>query len=80
VVDVEVYDASSKKVGQDFFSNQAFSPNESQTYSYVWTAPTAPGTYTVEIGVFGAGWTPNYTWVGAAATIAVGSGNSSNEP
>jgi hypothetical protein len=76
IVDIEVYDASSTKVGQQSFSSQSFSTNQSQTYSYAWTAPATTGKYTVEIGVFGAGWTPGYVWNGAAASIAVVAGAS----
>jgi hypothetical protein len=59
---------SSNKVGQTSFSSQSFSTNQSQSYSYAWT-PTATGTFTVKLGVFGANWSPLYTWNGGAATI-----------
>ncbi len=73
VVDIEVYDASSTKVGQQFFSSQSFSTKQSLAYSYPWTAPATTGTYTVQIGVFGAGWTPAYLWNGAASIAVVAS-------
>jgi hypothetical protein len=71
VVDIEIYDASSTKVAQQSFTAQSFAASQTQTYSYVWTAPATAGTYTVELGVFGAGWTPDYVWNGAAATVVV---------
>jgi hypothetical protein len=75
VVDIEVYDASSNKVGQDSFTGQSFSVNQTKTYSYAWTAPSTPGTYTVRLGVFGANWAPMYTWNNAAATLTVSAGD-----
>ena len=73
IVDVEVYNSAGNRVGQQYFTGQNFAANQSQTYTYAWTAPAATGKYTVEIGVFGSGWTPNYAWNGNAATITVGS-------
>jgi hypothetical protein len=56
------------KVGQKYFSGQSFTPGQSASYGYVWTAPAA-GTYTVKVGVLGATWTPTYAWNDAAASL-----------
>jgi hypothetical protein len=75
IVDVEVYDPSGTKVGQDSISGQSLSMGQSKTYPYAWTAPATTGTFTVKVGVFGANWTPLYSWNGSAATIGVVAGD-----
>jgi Glycosyl hydrolase family 79, N-terminal domain len=71
IVDLEVYNSSGSKVGQQYFSGQNLAHGASATYTYAWTAPATSGAYTVEIGVFGANWAPNYYWNGNAGTIIV---------
>jgi hypothetical protein len=71
IIDIEVYDGSGNKVGQNAVTGQSFGANQTLTATYAWTAPATAGTYTVKLGVFGASWTPNYAWNGAAATITV---------
>ena len=72
IVDIEVYGPTGSRVAQQSWSGQSIAAGASATYSYVWTAPTTPtGTYTVKVGVFGAGWEPTLHWNSRAATIGV---------
>jgi endoglucanase len=69
IIDLEVQNASHQKVFQQFYSDQYFAANQTQSYTAVWT-PNAPGTYTVHVGVFGPGWAGPLYW-GTPATAAV---------
>ena len=71
IVDVEVYNAAGTKVSQQYWTGQNFTTGQSRSYGYNWTAPGTTGTYTVKVGVFGAGWSPNYHWNNGACTITV---------
>jgi endo-1,4-beta-D-glucanase Y len=71
IVDVEVYDALGARVSQQFYTGQDFSPGQARSYSSVWAAPAVAGTYTVKVGVFGAGWSLTYYWNDNAGTIQV---------
>lgn len=71
VVDLEVYNSSGAKVGQQYFSGQNFSAGASQTYAWRWTAPPATGAYHVAAGVFSANWSSNLYWNPSAAPITV---------
>jgi CubicO group peptidase (beta-lactamase class C family) len=70
VVDMEVKDASGTKVNQQFTMGQRIEAGQCRTYTYSWT-PTHAGTYTVDIGAFGTGWTPKYRFESSATTITV---------
>src|SRR5206468_714855 len=69
VVDVEVHDAAEHNVYQQYFEDQAFTAGQTRTFPVAWSVPagTALGTYTVQIGVFSAGWETDYTWNSYAA-------------
>jgi hypothetical protein len=74
LVDVEVYDPSGAKVYQQVYDNQAFAAGQTRTYQPAWTIPTtsASGTYTVTLGVFGAGdRDPLYAWNTAPASFSI---------
>jgi hypothetical protein len=73
LVDLEVYDASFTKVFQQVWDNQAFSANQTLTYSTTWAVLSAApaGTYTVMVGVFSPGWGTLYNWNGSATTVTV---------
>ncbi|HAO64658.1 TPA: hypothetical protein DCQ44_01615 [Candidatus Taylorbacteria bacterium] len=73
VVDVEVYDSSSKQVFQKFYDAQSFSQNQTAAYHTSWT-PTVAGNYTTKLGIFNSNWTTNYLWVDNAVSIST-SGN-----
>ncbi len=72
-VDLELYDASGKRVGQKIFSGQSFAAGESKSYTWPFPVPsTLPtGTYTVKVGVFSANWTTLFKWDNQAATFVV---------
>ncbi len=72
LIDIEVYQ-NGTKVGQKFFDNQLFSTNQSRTYTYPFTVPSA-GAYTVSIGVFHAGWAGMHTWFDQVASFTAVSG------
>jgi hypothetical protein len=72
IVDLEVYNnANWLKVGQQFVTGQNLAAGQLATYRYIWPVPTAPGQYTVMVGVFGANWTPKYYWDPSAAQFRV---------
>ena len=71
VVDLEVYDSSGTQVGQQFWQTESFTAAQAKTYTWQWTVPTISGAYTLEIGVFGPDWAPDYLWVSDAGTITV---------
>ncbi len=73
IVDLEVYDPTGAKVGQTYFQGQNFSANHALPYAFSYTVPAAKssGKYTLKVGVFGAGWSPNVYWNNSATTFAV---------
>ncbi len=80
IVDFYVYDASGHLVAQTWQSPVALAAGASQTAKAAWSVPAtlAPGTYTLKVGVFGAGWSPLYAWDDAASTFTVGTSVPSN--
>jgi hypothetical protein len=71
IVDLEVYNAAGTKVGQTYSQAQTFTAAKANAYSWSFAAPAAAGTYTLEIGVFTAGWSSLAYWDNTAATFAV---------
>ena len=71
IVDLEVYSAAGVLAGQQFYTGQNLAAGGSYTYTWLWTAPSTPGNYTVKVGVFGPGWAPLYHWNSNAATVSV---------
>lgn len=69
ILDIEVYNAAGQKVGQQYWTGENLSSGQSATETYDWTAPSTTGSYTVEVGVFANGWSPNYYWDSNAATV-----------
>ena len=76
VVDLEVYNSSGAKVGQQSYSGQNFAAGASQTYTWNYTAPATAGAYHVTVGVFNANWSSNLYWNANAASITVGAADS----
>jgi hypothetical protein len=79
IVDFELYSAGGKRVFQQFWPNTA-SPaavnlvaRKPVPFHVTWHIPagTTPGIYTLKVGVFGPGWSRQYTWVNNAATFAI---------
>ncbi len=69
-VDLEVYNASGKKVSQQIWSGQALSGTKSSVYHWSWK-PAAPGIYTLKLGVFSSNWKTLTYWVDKAAVVKV---------
>jgi CubicO group peptidase (beta-lactamase class C family) len=70
IVDMEIVDAQGNKVDQQVTEGQRLTGGETRTFTYRWT-PSAAGKYSVNIGLFGPGWTPKYRFDAAAATIEI---------
>lgn len=70
IVDIEIVDAAGKKVDQQVTEGQKLAAGVAKVYQYTWS-PTAPGAYTVRLGIFGAGWAPKYYYDEAASAIEV---------
>jgi hypothetical protein len=73
LVDLEVYNASGGKVFQQWWDGQTFSASQTRPYTSSWSVPStlAPGTYTIDIGIFATGWGTLYDWHASAATLTV---------
>ncbi len=72
LVDIEIYQNGSK-VGQKSFDNETFDTNQTKTYTYSYTVPSA-GSYKVSVGVFKPGWAGLYTWFDQVASFTATSG------
>lgn len=70
IVDLEVKDATGKKVFQRFQLAQKIEKGKSRFYLYQWT-PEIPGRYTIGAGVFGPGWSPKLKFEESLASIVV---------
>jgi hypothetical protein len=70
MLDMEVHNSSGAKVGQSAYVG-TLAPGQSVTETWNYTAPTTPGTYTLQMGVFSAGWSTNYEYNFSAGTIIV---------
>lgn len=73
LVDIEVYNASGRKVYQTYWDGQAFTANTPRTFSRAWQVPAnlPAGTYTLKIGVFKPGWAGLLRWNNSARTFTV---------
>src|SRR5437879_4655702 len=57
LVDVEVYDATGARVGQQFWDNQSFTAGQMRTYPMSRSVPAAAdGVYTAKLALFNPGW------------------------
>ena len=75
LVDLEVYSATGQKVFQFWWDDQVFAAGETKTLTTDWTLPAslAAGSYTLKVGVFGAGWGSFIAWNNDAGSLTVGS-------
>jgi hypothetical protein len=73
LVDMEVYDASGKKVFQKWWDRQSFRAGQQRPLTETWTVPSSlpKGTYTIKIAVFGSGWNGLKAWTDSAKTFTV---------
>jgi CubicO group peptidase (beta-lactamase class C family) len=70
LVEMEIWDASGKDVYKEHRAHENFAAGEAKAYEFSWT-PAKAGKYSVNIGAYGARWTPSYAWKVNAATITV---------
>lgn len=73
LVDIEVFDSVGRRVHQQMQDNQSFAAGETKDYSTTFTLPldALEGTYTVKVGLFGAGMTTMLDWNDNAAQFTV---------
>jgi hypothetical protein len=73
IVELQIFNQSGTAVATTYWTGQNFNGGQSLPYSYSWTpgSGVAPGTYSVDIGVFNSNWSYNYYWNGSAATVTV---------
>lgn len=71
-VELQIFSASGNAVATMVWSGQSFAAGQSLHYSYSWTPTStlAPGSYSVDLGVFDGSWSHDYYW-NTDATIAV---------
>lgn len=69
LVDIEIYNSSGQKVAQEYYDNQLLSAQGS-TFSFDWASST-PGTYSIKVGVFGAGWNGLLFWEDNSGNVIV---------
>jgi hypothetical protein len=70
-VELQIFSPSGSAVATQVWSSQNFTAGQSRMYSYSWTPAStlAAGIYTVDVGVFDAGWTTDYYWKTDATII-----------
>ena len=63
-VELQIFNSGGAAVATQVWSSQNFQSGQSLQYSYTWSpaATLAPGSYSVDIGVFDSGWTHDYYW------------------
>ena len=73
IVDLEVYDASGTKVGQNVcrVSFTRSGQTKNCRWSYVVPSSLTRGLYTVKVGVYSADWSVLYVWVDRAGVLTV---------
>jgi hypothetical protein len=63
----------SKNVTSQYVTDLSFSPGQTRSFGFAFTIPStmAPGTYTIDIGVFNGDWSKMYKWGFIVATFTV---------
>jgi len=77
-VELQIFNTSGAAVATHVWSGQNFAAGQTNTYSYTWnpvSGTVAPGTYSIDLGVFNSSWSLDYYW-NTDATITVTSGSS----
>lgn len=70
IIDLEVKDAQGKKVNQQYTMGQKIEAGQTRSYIYTWT-PSVVGTYTIDLGAFGPGWSSKHLFSSGVMTLAV---------
>ena len=70
VLELEIWDETTKAVNKQSRTAENFLKGESKTYEFTWT-PVKAGKYTINLGIYGPKWNPNYSWSQDMATINV---------
>ena len=70
VVEMEIWNSTGRSVYKQDVQHKDFAAGQKMVFNFSWT-PAKAGTYSVNIGAYGAHWTPSYTWTLNAATIEV---------
>ena len=78
IVYTEIYGPSGTRVYQSFCSGVIVNSGATTSCRSSWTAPSTAGSYTFQVGVFGANWTPQYHWNSNAGTATVGGASGSS--
>ena len=73
ILDLEIDSSSGTPYADKTWTGTSLDNGYTTSRSYVWTAPTTPGTYIVRLGVFSSDWSKQWGWNNQAATISVGS-------
>ena len=73
IVDLELHNASSRRVFQHYWLNASFKRGQRRTFNASWTVPanTPVGAYTVNVGIFEPGWGEVWHWNNRADRIQV---------
>ena len=73
IVELQIFSQSGTAVATTYWTGVNFAAGQTNPYSYSWTPDSsiAPGTYSVDLGVFNSDWTTNYYWNGSAASVTV---------
>jgi hypothetical protein len=63
-VELQIFNSAGSAVATQVWSSQSFSAGSSLKYTYSWTpaATLAPGSYSVDLGVFDSAWSHDYYW------------------
>jgi Glycoside hydrolase family 44 len=77
-VELQVFNSAGSAVATQVWTAQNFAAGQSMTYSYNWTpvGTLAPGSYSVDVGVFDSGWSHNYYWNTDATIVVTGTASS----
>ncbi|MBD0378947.1 glycoside hydrolase family 44 protein [Paenibacillus sedimenti] len=82
MIDMEIFDASLKRVDQIVVDNINVTAGEAKTVPVNWKVPASlpQGTYIISLGIFGAGWNPNINqWFAGVASVQI-TGGTGGEP
>src|SRR5262249_9757307 len=73
IVDVNVYDGAGNRWAQQAYQGQDFTAGQTRSYTWNWTVPAGlpPGSYAVQVGIWDASWTTQYSSTYPAATFSV---------